>query len=182
MLLWGHETQDVMRVYYGFDTRVDGLLVGCLLGLLAATGRLPVVKPFLALAAALVLALALVFADWNSRLYLFGLPLINLSSAIVLAYVLNSPVGWLGNRWLVKLGVISYGLYLWHNPLFIIVRERVIESPWGVLIIGSSISIGCAMLSYHMIEKPALKFKERFAPSLPKAESLPDAILNTPFL
>ncbi|HLM00031.1 MAG TPA: acyltransferase [Pyrinomonadaceae bacterium] len=163
--LWDSTPQAVNRVFYGFDTRADGLLVGCLLGLIASWGKLPRVNWFPALPAALVLFFACVFVSWDSALYAYGLPVINLSTALVLAFVLNGNTAvsaWLGNKVLVWIGMISYGLYLWHNLIFILVRERVVASPWGVLVLGGIISFVCAALSYYLLEKPCLKLKERF--------------------
>jgi peptidoglycan/LPS O-acetylase OafA/YrhL len=166
-LLWSPTPEAVNRVFYGFDTRADGLLVGCVLGLIAASRGLPQVRWFLALPAALALVFAAIFASWDSAIYAYGLPLINLSAAIVLAYVLSAQprtaTGWLGNKALVWIGMISYGLYLWHNLIFILVRERVAASPLSVLILGGIASIICAALSYYLLEKPCLKLKERFA-------------------
>ena len=160
--LWGPASHEVARVFYGFDTRVDGLLAGCLLGLIASWGKMPPVKWFQAFPAVLVLSFAVVFVSWDSAYYAYGLPLINLSTAIVLAFVLTSRPRWLANKTLVWVGTISYGLYLWHNLVFILVRERITESPWLILILGSIISIPCAAISYYLLEKPCLKFKERF--------------------
>lgn len=176
--LWGPDSQDVARAYYAFDARSDGLLVGCLLGLLTASGRLPTVKRLMALPAALILILASVFVDWDSPFYAYGLAAINISSAVVLAYVLNSQVKWLSNRLLVWVGTISYGLYLWHNLIFIIVRERVTESPSGILVLGGIVSVACAALSYYLLEKPCLRLKERFAPSAPKNRRFRDPVLE----
>jgi peptidoglycan/LPS O-acetylase OafA/YrhL len=180
VILWGPLPEEVARVYYGFDTRADGLLVGSLLGIITATGRLPSVSRSLAIIAALALIIALTFADWDSRLYAYGLPLINISSAVVLAYVIRSGVEWLGNRYLVSIGVISYGLYLWHNLIFIIIRERITESSWAILLLGSIISLAVAVTSYHLLEKPCLKLKERFAPSAPRLTGRADEITVAP--
>jgi peptidoglycan/LPS O-acetylase OafA/YrhL len=166
--LWAPTPQAINRVFYGFDTRADGLLVGCLLGLLASWGKLPPVRWFLALPSALMLIFAIFFASWDSAIYAYGLPLINLSTVIVLAFVLSTgrtvtATAWLGNKALVWVGMISYGLYLWHNLIFILVRERVSESPWIILALGGVISFVCAAASFYLLEKPCLKLKERFA-------------------
>ncbi|HEX8397291.1 MAG TPA: acyltransferase [Pyrinomonadaceae bacterium] len=177
-LLWGPAPEQVNRVFYGFDTRADGLLIGCLLGLAASWGKLPPVRWFLALAAALTLFLAVVFASWNSAVYAYGLPVINLSTALVLAFALTSRPKYLANKGLVWIGTISYGLYLWHNLIFILVRERITESPWRILLLGSFVSIVCAALSYYLLEKPCLKFKERFTTPAAQTESVDAAVFN----
>ncbi len=179
-LLWGQTPQEVARVFYGFDTRADGLLVGCLLGLIASWGKLPSVRWFLALPAALSLFFAIVFVSWDSAFYAYGLPVINLSMALVLAYVLTARPAWLAGKILTWVGTISYGLYLWHNLVFNLVRERITESSWGVLVLGSIVSLACATLSYYLLEKPCLKFKERFTNHAAQAEKFDTNVFNSP--
>jgi peptidoglycan/LPS O-acetylase OafA/YrhL len=178
--LWGPISQEVNRVFYGFDTRADGLLIGCLLGLAASWGKLPPVKWFLAMPAALVLFFTIVFVSWDSALYSYGLPIINLSTALVLAFALTARPGFLANKTLVWIGTISYGLYLWHNLIFILVREKITESPLGILVLGSIVSFICAALSYYLLEKPCLKLKERFTTPSAQTESLDAAVFNSP--
>jgi peptidoglycan/LPS O-acetylase OafA/YrhL len=179
-LLWGETFKEINRVFYGFDTRADGLLVGCLLGLVASWGRLPSVKWFLALSAAITLSFTAVFVSWDSAFYAYGLPLINLSTALVLAFVLTSRPAWLANQTIAWVGTISYGLYLWHYPVFILVRERVTDSPWGILVLGSFVSFSCAALSYYLLEKPCLKLKVRFTTPATQTESFDHAVFNSP--
>jgi peptidoglycan/LPS O-acetylase OafA/YrhL len=178
--LWGPAAQEVNRVFYAFDTRADGLLIGCLLGLVVSWGKLPSVKWFLALPPVLTLFFAVVFVSWDSALYAYGLPIINLSTALVLAFALTARPAFLTNKALVWVGTISYGLYLWHNLIFILARERITESPWGVLILGSIVSVVCAALSYYLLEKPCLKLKERFTTPATQTEIVDSAVFNSP--
>ena len=177
--LWGPSSAEVNRVFYGFDTRADGLLVGCMLGLIASWGRLPSIRWFQALPGVLALFFAVLFVSWDSPYYAYGLPVINLSAALVLDFVLASRVAWLNNKALVWVGTISYGLYLWHNLIFILVRERLTESPWGILILGSVVSIACAAMSYYLLEKPCLKLKNRFTTPPARTESFDGAVLGS---
>jgi len=51
---------------------------------------------------------------------------------------------------LVWLGKISYGLYLWHYPIFRYLRE---DQHWSdVLMIGLPLSVSLAALSYYTVE------------------------------
>ncbi len=178
IFLWGPTSQEIHRVFYGFDTRADGLLVGCVLGLLASWNKLPPVRLSFALPAAAVLFFACIFISWDSAVYAYGLPVINLSAALVLAFILTSPPAWLANRSLVWIGMISYGLYLWHNPIFILIRERITESPWIILVLGSAASVVCAGFSYYLLEKPCLKLKERFTTPAAEKETFEPSVFN----
>ena len=72
----------------------------------------------------------------------------------------------LGSRVMVALGLVSYGIYLWHEAAieaFLKWRHLVIFQPalWqlGLFVLVTSILVATA--SYHGIEKPALRLKGR---------------------
>lgn len=68
---------------------------------------------------------------------------------------------------LVKVGKLSYSLYLWHWPVYVGLRWTVgLESP-GAKAVAIVLSIGLASLSYQFIEQPA-----RRLPWLTRAPSL----------
>ncbi len=62
--------------------------------------------------------------------------------------ILSHPL-WVG------VGLISYSLYLWHQPVFAFGRLLVFEMGWTLKIALITISIILACLSYYIIEKPA---------------------------
>jgi peptidoglycan/LPS O-acetylase OafA/YrhL len=74
-----------------------------------------------------------------------------LASAIVVAEVLWWPAGrW---RWLAHIGVISYGLYLFHLPVALWLQSRdVPEVVEPVATLAASLVI--AELSYWLVERP----------------------------
>jgi peptidoglycan/LPS O-acetylase OafA/YrhL len=58
-------------------------------------------------------------------------------------------------------GKISYGLYLWHYPIFGEVQAR----KWPLryeLVIELGLTILATVLSFYLIERTALKLKEKF--------------------
>lgn len=74
-------------------------------------------------------------------------------------------------RPLVFVGLISYSLYLWHQPLFAFARIRSLEDPppllYGLLI---AVAVGLALLTWQLVEKPfrnrkAISRKQIFAVS-----------------
>jgi peptidoglycan/LPS O-acetylase OafA/YrhL len=76
--------------------------------------------------------------------------------------------GWvrrlLGQRWLVYLGVISYGIYLWHDSVFEqAYRWKAWELPahpyLDFLVVGLIGGIGLAALSFRYWERPWLRLK-----------------------
>ena len=69
----------------------------------------------------------------------------------------------LRNRVLAWLGLISYGIFLWHHP---IVGEMATKDwgQWrflGMTLSTFAIAVVCATLSYYLVERPLLRFKYR---------------------
>ena len=77
-----------------------------------------------------------------------------------------------------RYGDLSYGLYLWAFP----VQQLVIDL-WGVqrmsvnLLIVTAITAALALVSWHVVEHPSLKLKDRLVRRLtrPRAEPVPAA-------
>jgi peptidoglycan/LPS O-acetylase OafA/YrhL len=66
---------------------------------------------------------------------------------------------WLGARPLVGIGLVSYGAYLWHQPLFALARFRFAVLPEGPAILGlSAASFALAYVSWRYVERP---FRDR---------------------
>ena len=160
------------RLYNALDMRADTLLAGCALGAALSPGGVgePMRLRIRALAAAPIAALALLgaslFASWRSvSYYTWGLPFIELAAACVIADAARSTrrsavKRILETKLLVRIGVISYGLYLWHFPIN--AALRMLGFGWaGVLIVGSAATVAIAWLSYRAVEMPFLRRKRR---------------------
>ncbi len=74
-------------------------------------------------------------------------------------------------RWMIYLGKISFGLYVFHETAFLLVDEaqkHIVDSDSLWLLIANKIvalvlTIFLAALSYHFFESPFLRLKQRFA-------------------
>jgi peptidoglycan/LPS O-acetylase OafA/YrhL len=160
------------RVYNGFDTRAETLLFGCLLAALP-TDRFASINRrfwFVPLCSLLLCLFFLPETDnWNpgehwKAVFTLGFSMIAVCAAWVIVLicqyrsVLRIPV--LSWRPVVYLGRISYGIYLWHYPINIVLSARVSESLNFAL--TSAVSVLIASASYHLIEARALRLKSRF--------------------
>jgi peptidoglycan/LPS O-acetylase OafA/YrhL len=64
----------------------------------------------------------------------------------------------------VAVGRVSYGFYLWHLPVLRWTDDRLIGKPAVVRIsVGLTLAAIATVLSYQLLELPALRLKRRFA-------------------
>ncbi|MDX6507198.1 MAG: hypothetical protein QOG06_1842 [Gaiellaceae bacterium] len=149
------------------DTRADGLLLGCTtLVLLSHSGasllRRLLTRTSVAALTLLVLTVAVVEARSDaSPLYAGGLVLVELASAALVAHVVLAPASpvarALSLRPLAWLGARSYGIYLYHFPLFFSVSpEAVGLHRASFLALVVPLTIALAALSYRFVERPVL--------------------------
>lgn len=158
---------DTARAYYGTDARIAEPLVGALLalvlvrpsGLLVVTRAARGLLQAVALPAAGVLGVALVtLGDHDTALYEGGFLAVAVATAVVIA-VATQPATWtarvLAVRPLVELGRNSYGAYLFHWPLFLVLDEaRTGLAPGPLLAVRLASTLALSVLSYHLVEAP----------------------------
>ena len=159
------------RIYEGTDTRAVALLLG--VALAAHRERIvawlaPRALEAVGLGAAVVLGAFWLLLDGQSRwVYRGGLPLASVLAVTVIAAAGagGSPV--LGRvfavaplRWL---GLISYGLYLWHWPVYVALDQRNGTYPLlgdlrlegaGLLVAKLGLSLLAATASFVLVERP----------------------------
>ena len=169
----------VERLYNGLDTRADALMAGCALGLflsLELAGKIGIGRFrkqifIAALFSSLSLLLFVCNADWrNMNMYYFGFFAVEMFTAVLILEIVTNKGGavalFLSKRWLVWIGSISYGLYLWHHPVFCIVRSMGYNR-LTITIAGSVITFIIAVLSFYFLERPVLGFKRYFVHQKP---------------
>ncbi|HLK45693.1 MAG TPA: acyltransferase, partial [Acidimicrobiales bacterium] len=169
----GH-LSDPTRLYYGTDTHAMTILVGaalaCALALLAkgrdpstlrARGALGVAAQALGGAGAAVLAYLAVTVDFKTPwLYLKGGYLLaGLAAAAVLVSVVTVPNGPLGRALSLPpvrfVGRVSYGLYLWHYPLFLwLDHAHTGFSGLHLLAVRVVATLCVATASFYLVERP----------------------------
>ena len=156
------------RLQMGTDTRRDGLLLGCAVAFaLAHAGRRPRVAMPAAAAAIGVLGGLVVVQPYHSFMLTAGYVLIPLAALTVIGHVVGagppSPVTTaLAWKPVAALGKVSYGLYLWHLPVYAVLLPHLLELPLAVrsmVVVASSIAV--AALSYVAVERPFLRLKDR---------------------
>ena len=73
-------------------------------------------------------------------------------------------------RPLVWLGAISYGVYLWHWPIFLALNgERTGWSGWSLFALRCAVTIAVAAASWWLLEQPIRRWRPVMVPLLPLA-------------
>ncbi len=158
-----------------FPAVADVLAIGCLLAIVTHGAGLPTLsrkkretrvgQPLLgnrACSVVMVIPVVLVPVYLGQRhfhlnaLLLFVLwPAMHLSIAGILLHVVQRPYWFLNVRPMVWLGKISYSLYLWQQ-VFVFGQH---PKPWYY----AGFAVMMATASYHLIEQPMLRMRERRA-------------------
>lgn len=153
-------SSDPSRVYYGTDTRAFSLLFGALLALIPAekvAKRYPRLCEGAGIFSFTLLLVLGVAVDGNSSFWYYGgQGLVSVLTVLVLLSVLRkdsllgrslqvAPVRWIGER--------SYGIYLWHYPLILLLGGGK-KMDWWMAVIAGALTVTIAALSYRYVESP----------------------------
>lgn len=105
----------------------------------------------------------LLIAIFKSSLPLYDL-IVSLLVAVFLVNISThpDPVLRLEWAWSKAAGELSYGIYIWHLPILWFWSIQL--TGWPFLLAGIGTTLAVAWLSYHGIERPILRLKDRYQP------------------
>lgn len=165
-----YETEGGMRAYYGTDTRGAAILVGAALAALLAplrpfqSHRAIRVLDVLGAMAAIGIAYAWRTLDGqNPFLYRGGFWLTELAALVLITCTLQGQRSWVARALafepLRMVGNVSYGVYLWHWPVFVVLSsERThLDSPLALASLRFLVTFLIAGASYRFVEQPIRK-------------------------
>ena len=168
MVLW---RGDFDRIYYGTDTRVAELLFGVLLAIWwsgrqrarAKRGIAEPTKQSLPIDLLGLVALVAMFVAWNripeasGLLARGGFPVYAAGTTVLIYAATRAGIvsRILSMTWLRWAGLISYGLYLYHWPVFLwLSPQRVHLSTTPLFALRMAVTIAIALVSYRLLEMP----------------------------
>lgn len=155
LMLYVIEQHSVQLAFYSPFTRAWELLLGSTTAILI-TKKLPYYRllPNIGL---FLLVFSIVF--WPEHMshpsYLLVIPV--LSTCLIILFPVKTSLSYklLSNKKFVYVGLISYSLYLWHQPILALLRLKTVSQPSAFdFILAIVITFSLAALSYHFIETP----------------------------
>lgn len=172
-------TFDAARINFALDTHMDGLVMGSALAYFAAflatrKDRVAVdrflwlLSKFVVPASICGLLLIMHFITWgNPWMARLGYTLVAGGSCVIVLDLVASPFSLirscLENPFFTYFGKISYGLYLYHFPIYHFIEYELSDSnQMYVKAVMVTATIGVASLSYHLLERPILHLKEHY--------------------
>jgi peptidoglycan/LPS O-acetylase OafA/YrhL len=158
---------DTSRAYYGTDARVGPTLLGAALAALVTVDRRRSARRGTGRWAPAAGTAALAFLLWSFAVmrgtapayYRGGLAAFALAAVVVVAVVVRGRAGPLGAVLgfapLRGLGIISYGVYLWHWPVIVYATPgRTGLDGWAVDAVCVALTLALAIASFLLIERP----------------------------
>ena len=164
---------DPTRVYTGTDTRAFSVLLGAIVTtrpvramLARAVGRHGGAAAGV-LAGGIAVAWCVVDGTGSRWLYTGGLFAHSLATALLIGLCAQAPqavvakgFAWSPLRWV---GELSYSLYLWHWPVFVLLSpQRLRVGGWWWTAAVCAVSIGVAVVSKYLVEDP-IRFRAEWA-------------------
>ena len=155
-------THDRTLIYYGTHTRAGEMLVGALVAIGVARVKLSVRRAAVAAWLGVIAFVAIVVCCWRTTIdsgWLYDGRLVDFAVLSAVAVVGATQPGPLRRALstgpLVAVGRVSYGVYLFHWPLFLLINERRTGwTPAALFPVRIAATAAISLLSYRLLEQP----------------------------
>jgi peptidoglycan/LPS O-acetylase OafA/YrhL len=168
---------DIYR-YVLLPCRIDAFSAGALLYLFLRKDKVAAYKTGLLFTALMALAVVLVWivtkqTAWHYSVDMvrkYGFTLDAIFWATLMGFFLSGGQNFINRifsgRWMTSLGKYSYGMYIFHWPLYIIISRQYIfnvgtrDKTWLLAAVAFAVTYFCSLASYHLLEKHFLNLKQ----------------------
>lgn len=148
-------------LWFVFTSRADALLIGAIAALIAPVFGRKLAGFLMAASGALLAAGCLILPEFSQPMLYVGLTVVAGLSAVFIVAAQRSRLGrFLEWGPLVRLGRVSYGVYLYHYPVFFFVNYSGVT---GLAAYAAKAVLTAALVavSWFAVERPALRLKGR---------------------
>ncbi|NNN22095.1 MAG: acyltransferase [Acidimicrobiales bacterium] len=167
-------THSPQRIYYAFDTRLDAIMIGCIVAVLASRGYFDSNIPrWYAKSAAKLAMLGLIgfvvllFTVPGGSVFgsTYALSLTDVCWILILPYLVMTPdsrlAKRLNNRVLVHLGNITYDVYLWEWIVIVVIMPSFhLNNNFARFAVLVGVSLALSEMTYWSFEVPIKKLRK----------------------
>jgi peptidoglycan/LPS O-acetylase OafA/YrhL len=167
--------------YWSTPARLPEILIGAVLAVVLHRRRVPANAARLALPSlGAILVASMVLPADRGPAYDGWLPAFALVSAVLVYSMQTDSIvrRVLSSRPLVSIGTISYGLYLFHWPVFVLLRDAGWDLTSPPDLLGAlAITVALSLVSYRLVERPVRRTSWHPVPTLRLAAMTTVAVL-----
>lgn len=164
MMALFNTSTDPSRTYYGTDTRLFSLLFGAMLAMKEKKLKKshlisPIIRNIMGIASFAALFVMMITINGYSLFYFRGGQVLVSALVVIIIYSMMledsvlallfeaAPLKWIGEH--------SYGIYVWHYPIILLICGTLNVNAWQAVIVFL-ITFACAYLSRRFIETPVI--------------------------
>lgn len=157
------------QAYFSFDTRMTGILLGAI----AALAR-PKISRRLVTLACVVLALLIVVPPVVSHRVgdadIWRISVAELAAFVLVSYAAeHAKSSFLASPPMVYIGRLSYGIYIWHFPVVVLLNRDHPQPFWITLSTTLLFSFTMAALCLHLVDEPIKRWREKMRARAPSS-------------
>ncbi|HLO11829.1 MAG TPA: acyltransferase family protein, partial [Pseudoneobacillus sp.] len=167
MMLMYDPNLDPSRVYYGTDTRIFSLIIGASFAFISPNQQIKASKikkwayEILGIIGFSVFLLMVTYSNqYDSFIYCGGMLILSITTAFLITSIgmpstkiINKTMNLKPLTWI---GIRSYGIYLWHYPIIMLMNSKI--NTGGIdylkIILEVTLTFLLASISYTFVEKP----------------------------
>lgn len=184
LTVWIMYPHEVEKFYCSTFTRMDSLLMGCLLAVHRREGNeipIKLIKALIASFGVLIIVSLLVFGNLRQDNPVFPTIGYSITAAfftslvyLVLRYE-SAIIGWVKHLNVFRFaGKISYGMYVYHIPIYLVLcnllskavfndaSKSILSNPLFVSGLSVLLTVLASTISFYLLERPILNLKRHF--------------------
>lgn len=153
---------ELAGLWFATTSRADALLIGAIVAFLAPTLARRTASWIFCGSGALLAVACLMHGEFSSFMMLGGLTVIAILASAFLASSAFTPLGrFLEWKPLRAIGQVSYGIYLYHYPVFFIANHAGLTGVTAYTV-KFGLTAVLVLASWFLVERPVLGLKKRF--------------------
>ena len=107
------------------------------------------------------------FFEWERPYLLWPFAAAFLVGAVTAPqWIVTNPLA----RWV---GVLGYGIYVWHFGVILVLKAHGVDSAWMLVAAAGSVTLVLAAASWRWVEQPAIRWGQRLSRRIQRTDTAP---------